>query len=184
MIELLIASIVIVILSGAVFIFFNNAFTGFINLQGTAIVINDKSAALERMAQVIRSATTISAATDNELTMYSYFAPKDSTLSQVTYSYDSAARLLKVDRIPATGTPPDYTYLPANKISSTILSNVILRGNLFTYQDANGGTGPFGADTYQDIKLITIDLNTTTANGVTPSELKTTVTLRNRKTNL
>lgn len=183
-VELLISTIVIVIFGSAFFMFFGSTFENFFKLQTNSMLVNNEAQTIARMSQVIRGGMTISAATNSSLTLYSYFSPQDSTLSQVTYYYQATSKRILVDRIPATGTAPNYTYPVANKTTAVLINGATLTGNLFTYQDANGGTGPFTTDTYKDIKLITIDLNSVVKGNVAPTELKTTIVLRNRKTNL
>ncbi|HAC56341.1 TPA: hypothetical protein DCF80_02470 [Candidatus Saccharibacteria bacterium] len=184
MIELLIAAVVIGIMSGTIFIFFTSSTTSFFQIQESSIVVNDKTRVLYRMAQVIRSGTTINEASSNALTIYAYFSPQDTTLSQVRYYYTAADRTLKVDRIRATGTAPNYTYPPANTETKTLLDGITLTGTVFSYLDANGSSGPFTTDTYKDIKSVTLDLNSASTKSVTASQLKTSIELRNRKTNL
>lgn len=184
MVELLISALIVGIMSGTLFIFFGSAFNNFFKIQESSIMVNDKTRTLYRIAQVIRSGTTIAEATADNLTIYAYFSPQDTTLSQVRYYYSSASKTVKVDRIKAVGTAPNYTYPIANKQTFTLIDQIILTGNLFSYLDANGDNGPFTAPTYKDIKTISIDLNTASNYKTTASQLKTTVEMRNRKTNL
>src|SRR5689334_7434610 len=87
MVELLISAVIVGILSGVIFLFFNTAFQDFFKIQQSSITVNDKTRVMYRMAQVLRSGTTISEATANSLTIYAYFSPQDSVLSQVRYYY-------------------------------------------------------------------------------------------------
>jgi len=183
-VELLIAAVVIGIMSGTIFIFFASTTTSFFQIQESSIVVNDKTRVLYRMAQGIRSGTTITEASSNAFTVFAYFSPQDTTLSQVRYYYTPASRTLKVDRIRATGTAPNYTYPPANTETKTLLDGITLTGNIFSFRDANGSSGPFTTDTYKDIKSVTLDLNSASTKTVSASQLKTSVELRNRKTNL
>ena len=185
MVELLISTLVIGLMSGTFFIFFSTAFDDFFRIQQSSIITNDKTVVLYRMAQVIRSGTTIGEASPSSLTIYAYFSPQDSVLSQVRYVYNSSDKTIKVERIKATGTAPNYLYPAANKESRILLNQTQLTGDLFSYKDANGTNGPFTTDTFKDIKTISIDLNTAKNFKTSDaSQMKTTVELRNRKTNL
>lgn len=184
MIELLIVAVVLGIMSGVIFVFFNTSIVSFFRIQESAILTSNQTSAIYRMGQVIRSATRITEATDSAITMYAYFSPQDSTLSQVRYNYNSATKSLEVERIRATGTAPNYTYPVANKETRQILTNVQLQTPIFSYRDALGSTGPFDATTYQDIKSVTLDIKTNGTRKVNGSEMKLQLSIRTRKTNL
>lgn len=185
MVELLISTLLVGIMSGVIFIFFSSAFENFFKIQQSSIVTNDKIQVIYRMAQVIRSGTTITEASSSALTIYAYFSPQDSVLSQVRYSYSSTAKTVTVERIKAVGSAPNYTYPAANKETRVLLRETSLSGDLFSYRDANGTAGTFSIDTFKDIKTVIVDLNTARDFKTSDaSQLKTSVEIRNRKTNL
>ena len=184
MVELLISAVVLGIMSGAIYLFFGPTVSSFFKIQETSIDINDKTTAMYRIAQVLRTGTTISEATSTSLTIYAYFSPQDSVLSKVRYYYSHTDKTLKVDRIRAVGTAPNYTYPTANTETKLLLNKVALSGEVFSYADANGGTGPFMLDTYKDIKSIAINFDSPTTHRAEKNQMKIDVELRNRKTNL
>jgi prepilin-type N-terminal cleavage/methylation domain-containing protein len=184
MVELLVVAVVSALISGMIFVFFWSSFRSFFNIQETSIAASDKLRVVYRISQVLRSGTTITEASSTALTIYAYFSPQDSTLSQVRYSYDAGAKTLSVTRIPAQGTAPNYTYPPASGVTVTLLRGFTATGSVFSYKDANGFTGPFTTNTYKDIKEVTIDLNSASGRETSANQLKTNIVLRNRKTNL
>ncbi len=184
MVELLVVAVVSALISGMIFVFFWSSIRSFFTIEETSIAVNDKLRVVYRVSQVLRSGTTITEASSTAITIYAYFSPQDSTLSQVRYVYDSGAKTLSVTRIPAQGTAPNYTYPPASGTTTTLLKNFTASGNVFSFKDANGNTGPFNTNTYKDIKEVTIDLNSPSAREQSANQLKTNIVLRNRKTNL
>lgn len=184
MVELLISAVVLGIMSGAIYLFFGPTVSSFFKIQKTSIDINDKTTAMYRIAQVLRTGTTISEATGTSLTIYAYFSPQDSVLSKVRYYYSPTDKTLKVDRIRAVGAAPNYTYPTANTETKLLLNKVSLTGDVFSYSDANGGTGPFTLDTYKDIKSIAVNFDSPTTYRSEKNQMKIDVELRNRKTNL
>lgn len=182
-IELLVTMVMIAILSPLILGFFWSAVNNFLKIQTTAALVSKETQALTRIEQVLRGGTQITNATATSLTIYAYFSPADSTLSQVTYTYDAPSSTIKVDQIPASGTAPNYTYNQSDKKTITILSGVKLKNSLFTYEDAIGGTGPFDNSTYQNIKMINIDIYGTVAGNTATTQVKSSVLLRNRRVN-
>jgi Tfp pilus assembly protein PilE len=184
MVELLIATIVVGFVGGALALFFSATVEDFFRIEETSISVNDKTRGMYRIAQVVRTGTTISEASANSLTIYAYFSPQDSVLSKVRYYYSSTTNILKADRIKAVGSAPNYTYPSNNTETYTIVKNLKLTSDLFGYKDANGNSGPFDASTFKDIKTVSINLNTVTDYQSFASQLKTTIEIRSRKTNL
>lgn len=184
MVELLIVALVIGTMTGVMYMFFGPTVNSFFKIQETAIDINDKTTTMYRVAQVLRTGTTISEATGSSLTIYAYFSPQDSVLSKVRYYYNAADKTLKVDRIRAVGAPPNYTYPAANTETSLLLNKIQLSDDVFSYADANGGAGPFSLETYKDIKSIAVNFNSPGTYRAEKNQMKIDVELRNRKTNL
>ncbi len=163
---------------------FNGTLQRMFRMNDEMGVVNDQVIASQRISQVIRSGTRITAAEDKKLTIYAYFSPQDATLSQVTYYYDTSTKKLKVDKIPASGSPPNYTYLDSNKKTLVLVDNYEQVGGMFVYKDANGATGPFAADQLKDIKSITVTIHSKARGNVSESQITNTILLRNRKVNL
>ncbi len=165
--------------------FFSDNYSSFIQLQTTTVRENALSSASQRVARVIRGMNTITDIGNTTITGYVYFTPADATLSKVHYYYDSGSRSVKVGVIPATGSAPNYTYSSANERVTTIAEHIDASSPIFTYLDSSGQSAQFSADTYKDIKGIGIRLKSDKIGGYTsPFDIKTSVTLRNRKTNL
>lgn len=183
LVELIVVIVMLAIISPLVMWFFWATINNFIRVQSANLLVSNETRALSRMEQVIRSGTQIDNASATSLTIYAYFSPADSTLSKVTYTYNASQKLVTVERIPATGTAPNYTYNVANKVTSTILSGVTLKNNLFSYEDASGGTGPFDSSTFQNIKIVTIDIYGVLKGNTAPTEVKSSVLIRNRRGN-
>ncbi len=182
--ELLVTMFIIGIMSALVLAFVVSVPNQMIKIQNVSITAVDRQQALTRIAQVLRSGRSITEATGTRLTVYAYFSPGDSNLSQVTYYVDTTTKSLKVERIQAVGTVPNLTYPIANKKTSVLLRNFTPTSSLFSYHDADGNSGPFDATTYKDIKTITVDLSSTAEKASVNLQYKTTVLMRNRKTNL
>ncbi len=183
-IELLIVISVIALLSIATTLVFNSSLRDLFKMNATMVNINDQVVAMQRMEQVLRGGTRITEATTMRLTIFSYFSPQDATLSQITYYYNATSKKLLVDRIPASGSPPNYTYNNSDKKTLTLISDFVQTGDIFTYFDANGDSGVFTGDQLKDIKKITISLKEPARANIPAAELTSSVILRNRKTNL
>ena len=101
------------------------------------------------------------------------------------YYYESNTDSFKVGVIPATGSAPNYTYDSDDEIISTIADNINGTSSIFTYLDGTNTPQNFTADTFKDIRSIKISLTGSTEGAQQTSvNLSTTVSLRNRKTNL
>ncbi|MBP9738562.1 type II secretion system protein [Candidatus Saccharibacteria bacterium] len=165
--------------------FFSDNYKSYIELQQNTVRVNALSSASQRIARVLRGLTTITTAESTNITGYAYFTPRDSTLSRVRYFFDGSDNTVKVGVIPATGTAPNYTYNTASERITTIAENIDGNVDIFTYLDISGQVGVYSADTYKDIKGIGLHLKGAAVAGYSsPFEIKTSISLRNRKTNL
>lgn len=165
--------------------FFSDNFKAYLQLQQTTVTINTLNSSSQRIARVVRGMTTITDASDDTVTGFAYFTPRDSTLSKVRYFFDSPTSSIKVGVTPASGNPPDYTYNPGDEKITSISEGVVNTKPIFLYQDSSGANAQFTTETFKDIKAIKIDLVSTPIPGKSvPLEVSTTVTLRNRKSNL
>ncbi len=139
---------------------------------------------LDRVSRVIRSTNKIIAATPNDLTIECYFSPRDLVPDHARYYMQDG--LLMVDIIPASGTAPNYTYLPADTKTYTITSiKNTGSDSVFQYLDENeanlGGSPDISA-----IRQIGILLVTNPNPKILPTDQRasTKVQIRNLKTNL
>ena len=165
--------------------FFSDNFKSYLRLQQTTVTTNTLNSSSQRIARVVRGMTTITQATDDSLTGFAYFTPRDNTLSKVRYFFDSPSGTIKVGVTPASGTAPNYTYNSSSEKITSISEGVVNTTPIFTYQDSSGSSQQFTTETYKDIKAIKIDLVSKAIPGKTiPLEISTTVALRNRKSNL
>lgn len=182
--ELIIVLGLISIISITTVLFFNDTLRNLWRMQSRAIVINQQVLVMQRMSQVIRSGTRIDDASPMSLTIYAYFSPQDAQLSKVTYRYESTTKRLLADKIPASGSPPSYTYNPAHKKTIVLLDRHNQIGDIFSYYDANGSSGNFSGDATKDIKSVQFHIkdnyNGKSAEAI---EVETKVILRNRKVN-
>lgn len=178
-----------VVLISIVLVMFNNffaqSFQGYLNLQTSTVRTNEVSGALQRMVRVLRGINTITDAQPNQIVGFAYFTPRDTTLSKVRYFYDNSNHSLKVGVIPATGSAPNYIYNSADEIISTIATNINNTESIFRYINNENQEAVFTESNYKDIKGVRVVLKTfPLGNNQDTVNLQTTVTLRNRKTNL
>jgi prepilin-type N-terminal cleavage/methylation domain-containing protein len=183
-IELLIVITVSSILIALLATFFTSSYQGYLNLHENALRSNEVSSGLQSVAKVVRGSNAILEATDTSFTAYTYFTPRDDTLSKVNYVYDSGQSALLAKVIPATGTAPDYTYEEADEVTFTIVKNISDQP-VFAYLNDDWQETIFAEENLKDIKAIRITLTTTQlGEDRSPITVDTTVSLRNRKTNL
>jgi type II secretory pathway pseudopilin PulG len=165
--------------------FFSDNFKSYLQLQQTTVTINTLNSSSQRIARVVRGMTTITDASEDTLSGFAYFTPRDDTLSKVRYFFDSQSNSIKVGVTPASGSAPNYNYNPVDEVITTVAEGVVSTKPIFLYKDSSGTNTEFTTETYKDIKAINIDLVSTAIPGKSvPLEISTTVTLRNRKTNL
>ncbi len=184
LVELLVVAPIIVLASIIAFtiIFRGNQAYQYSMAQADASQLLTNS--LDRISRVLRSTNVIIAASNNDLTVESYFSPRDSVPDRARY-YLSNGKLL-VDVTPASGTAPNYTYL-ASDMKTITLANATNTASqpLFRYYDQNGAM----LNSPPTLAAVTV-VEITLAVNPKPSVLKndqsssTRVQLRNRKTNL
>lgn len=139
---------------------------------------------LDRVSRVVRSANSVVAANASDLTVDSYFSPRDAVPDRVRY-YTSNGDL-KIDIIPASGIAPNYTYNSTDKRTITIIpiKNGVTQP-LFKYYDESGGllSSPYDTTAIRKVE-ISLVINPKPAFLKTDQSSSTQVQLRNRKTNL
>ncbi len=187
-IELLISMTVLGVLTIASFTYFGTTTSQYLNLQKDGMAFNDLTVQSQRISKVLRGLTNISAATNDELTVYAYFQPDDTYVSQVKYYKNSQGTALYAEVTPMTANPPIGTLIDSQKKTFTIMGNFLSLPNvhLFDYLDSSGGILNMPIADLHTIKGITINLavpiNAPTNKG--NRTMTSTVSLRNRKTNL
>lgn len=184
LIELMVVAPIIVIASLIAFtiIFRGNQAYQYSVAQADASLVLTNS--LDRISRVLRSTNVLIAASNNDLTVESYFSPRDSVPDHARY-YISGDKLL-VDVTPASGTAPNYTY-QASDMRTITLAQVKNTASqpLFRYYDQNGTllSTPPTLSAVTEIE-ITVSVNPKPIILKTDQTSSTRVQLRNRKTNL
>ncbi len=186
LVELLVVISVVAVMVVSFGSFFTNYLILYTKYQKDETNFTELASQSQRIADVLRGLTDITAETANSITIYAYFSPVDSYVSQVTYYLNGTSTAVMADVTPMTANPPVGTLLTAQKKTYTIISNYYhpTNGTLFTYYDASGTALTFPIADEHTITQIQVNLAepaTHTANGQT---LTTSVGLRNRKINL
>lgn len=186
LVELLVVISLIGIIVASFASFFTNYLILYSKYQEDSLNFSEMAQQSQRIAQVLRGLTDIVSESANELTVYAYFAPSDTYVSQVHYYLDGSGKKLMVDVIPMTANPPNGTLLTAQAKTYTIITNYYQApgGTLFTYYDAGGSvlTPPIADE--HSILQIGVNLAEPAAHSSNGQTLSITVSLRNRKTNL
>jgi hypothetical protein len=173
-------------LSVIFFVVFKTTLVSYIDLQKQATSFGQLSTQAERIANVLRGTTSISNASDNELTVYTYFYPSDAYVSQVRYYVvNGATKRLYADLTPMSANPPLGTLQTDKKKSFVVIDNFYQSsgGKLFTYMNAVGATLPTPVTDLSVVKTIQINLAAQLEN-MRSQDINVQVLLRNKKNNL
>ncbi|QQS17841.1 prepilin-type N-terminal cleavage/methylation domain-containing protein [Candidatus Saccharibacteria bacterium] len=184
--ELLIVMMMIGILSTIFFVVFKSTLVSYLDLQRQASSFGQLSNQAERIANVLRGTTSISSASDNDLTVYSYFYPSDAYVSQVRYYVVSGATTkLYADLTPMSANPPVGTLQNDKKKSFVVIDNFYQPsgGKLYSYMNANGASLTTPVTDLSVVKSIQINLSTQLENARS-QDINVQVVLRNKKNNL
>lgn len=187
LVELLITIIMVGVVGTIFLVAFKSTLFNYLNMQHDASSTTQISTQAYRIATVIRSATDITSAANNDLVVYAYFYPSDSYVSLLHYylTTDAKGTRLMADLTPMTANPPIGTTITSQKRTFTIIDS-FYTGNskpLFEYLNAGGSTLPLPISDLQTIKGIRVNLAAKGTNGSNQT-LNVDVSLRNRKTNL
>lgn len=184
--EMVIVITLIGTLSVIFFVVFKTTLVSYIDLQKQATSFGQLSTQAERIANVLRGTTSISNASDNELTVYTYFYPSDAYVSQVRYYVvNGATKRLYADLTPMSANPPLGTLQTDKKKSFVVIDNFYQSssGKLFTYMNAVGATLPTPVTDLSVVKTIQINLAAQLEN-MRSQDINVQVLLRNKKNNL
>jgi prepilin-type N-terminal cleavage/methylation domain-containing protein len=182
--------LVVISLIGIIFASFGSFFTNYLILyskyQQDSMNFGEMAQQSQRVAQVLRGLTDIVSESANNITVYAYFSPVDSYVSQVHYYLDSTGKKLMVDVTPMTANPPNGTLITGQAKTYTIISNFYQApgGSLFTYYDAGGSVLTPPVSDEHSILQIQVNLAEPASHGSKSQNLSITISLRNRKTNL
>lgn len=188
LVEVLVTMLLVGIISTTAFTFFNTSFNQYLALQQDGMVFGDLAQSSQRIAQVLRGLTNITAASADGMTIYAYFYPNDTYVSLINYYKNADGTALYADVTPMTANPPNGTPIAANKKTYTIIGSLYKNAavSTFVYQDSAGTTLALPIADLHTIKEITVNLavpvKSPTASGNDAVSLL--VSLRNRKTNL
>ena len=187
LVELLITIIMVGVVSTIFLVAFKSTLFNYLNMQHDASTTTQISTEAYRLATVIRSATDVTSADNNDLVIYAYFYPSDAYVSLLRYylSTDAKGTRLMADLTPMTSNPPVGTAITSQKRTFTIIDS-FYTGNskpLFEYLNAGGNTLSLPIADLQTVKGIRVNLAAKGTNGSNQT-LNVDVSLRNRKTNL
>jgi prepilin-type N-terminal cleavage/methylation domain-containing protein len=182
--------LIVISLVAIVFITFSSFFTNYLILyskyQQDASSFTELANQSQRIADVLRGLTDITAESANSLTAYAYFSPADTYTSQVSYYLNNTGKAILVDVTPMTANPPIGTLITASKKTYTVISNYYQApgGSLFGYYDASGTALALPISDEHSIMEIQVNLAEPGSHTSKGQTLSITVSLRNRKTNL
>ena len=187
LVEIIIVVAILAIVTVTAYRFSTGSFTSFWNLQTDSVRVGNLAQQSQRLAKVIRGATDITDASDSSLSLYAYFAPSDSYVSQLDYYLSSDGSKLMADVTPLDANTPNGNPITAKKSTYTVIDNFYLPSGskLFSYLNSSGGSMSLPISDLHTIKGVRISLavKSKTMPG-TDTELTVDVSLRNRKTNL
>lgn len=187
LIELLVGITLMAVIGTTFLVFFKSSLFNYLNLQSDATSLTQLNTQAMRIATVMRGATDISSASDNDITIYSYFYPSDAYVSVVHYYLQTTSGVTKLlaDVTPMSANPPIGSPITASEKTYTIIDNFYQPSgsSLFTYINAGGGTLPTPVADLNTIKSIQVNLAAKTSNNSNQS-MNVQVNLRNRKINL
>lgn len=186
LVELLVTVSLISIVSITVYTAYQSSYGGYLGLQKDATSLTDLASQSQRIAKVMRSATSLESVGANDITFYAYFAPTDAYVSKVRYYMSADNKKLYVDITPMTANPPVGTLITAQKRTYTVLDNFKQTNgiSLFTYLNGSGSAMTLPVTDTNSIKGIRVSLATDVASGKTNQIISVQVSLRNKKTNL
>lgn len=188
LVELLVVISIVGIVSLGLVTFTNTSLRQYLGLQKDATAFSDLSQQSQRITNILRGATDITAAGDNTITVYAYFFPNNQYVSLITYYLNNEKTTLYADVTPMTSNPPIGTPITASKKTYTVIPYFYQSAgtNLFEYKDSSGATLSVPISDLKTIKSVQVNLKTPSdgQQNAGSQSISTVVNLRNRKTNL
>jgi prepilin-type N-terminal cleavage/methylation domain-containing protein len=186
--ELMVVILLVGILTTNMYVFINSSTNQYLALHADSASFSDLAIQSQRVANVLRGLTDITAASDDGITMYAYFVPNDTYVSIIQYYKNSGGTKMLADVTPMTANPPIGSPITAKKRTYTVIDNLktISGVSNFVYLDSAGGTLATPISDLRTIKGIRVNL-AVPVEGPTKggnSSISLSVALRNRKTNL
>lgn len=183
--------VTLALLAGVTVVFyasFNTLVFQYFKMQKSGTQFSNLAVSTQRVANVLRGTTDFVSLGDNDVTVYAYFSPNDTYVSQIRYYLNASNTTLLADVTLMTANPPSGALITSSTKTYTIVENYYKAAgvNLFTYLDANGNALTLPLSDQHIIKGIKIVLAVPkTDPGQSGSQsLALNVSLRNRKTNL
>ncbi|MFO0882088.1 MAG: prepilin-type N-terminal cleavage/methylation domain-containing protein [Candidatus Saccharimonadales bacterium] len=187
LVEVMISLVVGALVMIGIFSFFGSSINEYFKMQQESVAFADVAANSQRVAKVIRGTTDITSASNNSVTLYSYFSPYDQYVSLITYYPNNTNTKLLADVTKMTANPPTGTQISGSTQTFTIIDNFYLPNgtNTFEYLDSSGSTLSTPISDLRTIKGVRVNLadKPSGSSGVV-TKLSVQVSLRNRKTNL
>ncbi len=188
-VELVVVIVLVGIIFTGIYAFFNTSFSQYMGLQQDSSTYNDLAYQSQRVATVVRTATEITSANQNDLTMYAYFWPNDAYVSKVRYYLGAGNTKLFADVTPMSANPPLGTPISAQLKTYTVIEKYTYQPtiSLFEYLDSSGANLGLPITDLYTIKGVRINMavpNRIVVPTTVSSTISVQVTLRNRKTNL
>lgn len=186
LVELLVVILLVVVIFTTFASFFTNYLILYSKYQKDGMAYSELSQQSQRISDVLRGLTDIVSASNNDITVYAYFSPADTYVSEVHYYLTNSNKTLMVDVTRMTANPPTATPITSSKKTYKIISDFYLPtgGKLFTYYDAGGTALATPLSDQHTVLSIKVDIAAPSSKNPTGQTLSTTVSLRNRKTNL
>lgn len=184
-IELIVVMFIITLLGGIVSATIVKSLNDQNKLDAESQVQRELTISLDRVSKALRSTILLLEATETNLKVRAFAKVSDSAPSEINYFIDQSGRW-RYSVIPASGTPPNYTYNPADQQTFTLATKITntSAAPLFNYFDETSAPLTFPVQA-ADIRLIEITPRGTDSNDlVAPLIFSTKVQLRNFKTNL
>lgn len=187
-VELTVVIVLVAILTTGIFVFSNTSFNQYLGLHKDSTQFNDLARQSQRLANVLRGLTDITQASADDITLYAYFVPQDTFVSQIHYYKNNGNTQLLADVTPMSANPPSGTPITAQMKTYTVLNPFyqVAEISTFVYLDAAGAAMPSPVADLHTIKGIQVNL-AVPSTSPTPSgnaSVSLSVSLRNRKTNL
>jgi prepilin-type N-terminal cleavage/methylation domain-containing protein len=186
----LVELLVVISLVAIIFVTFSSFFDNYLILyskyQSDATNFTELADQSQRVADVLRGLTDLTAESSNSLTAYAYFSPVDAYTSQVHYYLNATSTAIMVDVTPMTANPPNGTLITSEEKTYKIISNYYQAPgvNLFNYYDASDTQLTLPIADEHSIMSIQVNLAEPASHTTKGQTLSITVSLRNRKTNL
>jgi prepilin-type N-terminal cleavage/methylation domain-containing protein len=135
LIELMIVIVVVAVLFATFGVFFNNTLISFLDQQQNSVELTQLQVESTRLGDVIRGATGIVNASNNNLELYSYFNLSDQYVSLVDYYLNSSDSELLASVTPMSANPPIGQPITSETKTYVIISkyDYVPNSSLFTY---------------------------------------------------